>query len=569
MESNFSGEHIARFDDERQAKHIVYRKQKFEQTTSRGSYSKFNKRYYGQKNTYDRDNRFTVKEKWSYKNRNDTYNDPKAILIRRTKTITSRIHTRTKSNTMSPKAIRSACSNNINELHVIEQQPDQENIEHIIPMLGIDKVMEKPDKIVIKLIESKGLNNKYIPMFKENFYVVPNLTHNFILSRSALRGLGYALRLEREKFEHVQSDKILEGQDLLIVNQQMIMMQTFATMWIWAIIQSTSVESSANIDNNIEPQIKNLLQQLISKNQRLESKNSFDIGQIPNAEMKSELKPGTKPIKHKQVKELENIGIIRKSCSQFAATVLLVKKKGVSLRMCVDYRKLNQATILDEWPLPNINDIMYDRDICMYQFEKMTGTKLHSLSQTDYMNGIEWDLVSDLENSPSNFLHLDYPVSSTFFKNLLNSAGISGKTQASESGVSNNTLASKIVETERRQEGLVVKQKLKYKYPDNTKVQLVAKKLVEKRLVENSVDEMQPFVIQEKTDQLDSSLDKEQLVKTINKLDQTLEQRKKYIAKNIQKENQQPYRSLKRGDGKNIILETKGKDCNMKTKFFD
>ncbi|ETO07087.1 hypothetical protein RFI_30304 [Reticulomyxa filosa] len=88
--------------------------------------------------------------------------------------------------------------------------------------------------------------------------------------------------------------------------------------------------------------------------------------------MKLELKPITKHIKHKsytlnklyqeevkrQVTKLEQKGIIRKSSYQFAAPVLLVKKKGYSLRMCVDYRKLNQATIRDEWPLPNINDLL-------------------------------------------------------------------------------------------------------------------------------------------------------------------------------------------------------------------
>ncbi|ETO12793.1 hypothetical protein RFI_24576 [Reticulomyxa filosa] len=139
------------FDDERQTKHIVYRKQKFEQTTSRGSYSKGNKRYYVQKNIYDRDNRFTVKEKYNYENRNDTYNDPKD----RQKAIQC-----SKSNRYVNDECwnfgehghkRSVCPNNMNELHVIEQQPDQENVEHILPMLGVDKVMEKHDKIVIKL----------------------------------------------------------------------------------------------------------------------------------------------------------------------------------------------------------------------------------------------------------------------------------------------------------------------------------------------------------------------------------------------------------------------------------
>ncbi|ETO35933.1 Gap-Pol polyprotein-like protein [Reticulomyxa filosa] len=189
--------------------------------------------------------------------------------------------------------------------------------------------------------------------------------------------------LEHEKFDHVQSDEILEGQDLESIASSESIDDNDANIVkdkekrnneqstpalephsdaeelqekmkcnnvdLGTIIQSTSVESNANIDNNIEPQIKKLLQQLISKNQRLASKNSFDIGQIPNAEMKLKLKPGTKPIKHKpyplnnmyqeevkrQVNELKNIGA-----------------------RYVDHRKLNQATIRDEWPLPNINDIV-------------------------------------------------------------------------------------------------------------------------------------------------------------------------------------------------------------------
>ena len=44
-------------------------------------------------------------------------------------------------------------------------------------------------------------------------------------------------------------------------------------------------------------------------------------------------------------------GFIRASSSPSAAPVLFIKKDG-SLRLCVDYRGLNEGTIKDRYPLP-------------------------------------------------------------------------------------------------------------------------------------------------------------------------------------------------------------------------
>ena len=59
----------------------------------------------------------------------------------------------------------------------------------------------------------------------------------------------------------------------------------------------------------------------------------------------------------KHIKELLEKGYIRPSSSPWGAPVLLVEKKDGTLRMCVDYRSLNEVTIKNKYPLPMINDL--------------------------------------------------------------------------------------------------------------------------------------------------------------------------------------------------------------------
>lgn len=56
------------------------------------------------------------------------------------------------------------------------------------------------------------------------------------------------------------------------------------------------------------------------------------------------------------VQELLEKNIIRESESDYASPIILVKKKDGSNRMCVDYRKLNEITVKDRFPLPLIDD---------------------------------------------------------------------------------------------------------------------------------------------------------------------------------------------------------------------
>ena len=62
----------------------------------------------------------------------------------------------------------------------------------------------------------------------------------------------------------------------------------------------------------------------------------------------------------KQLQEYLSAGHIRPSTSAFGAPVLLVRKKDGSMRMCIDYRALNNITIKNCFPLPRIDDL-HDR----------------------------------------------------------------------------------------------------------------------------------------------------------------------------------------------------------------
>ena len=57
------------------------------------------------------------------------------------------------------------------------------------------------------------------------------------------------------------------------------------------------------------------------------------------------------------MKELLDKGFIRPNVSPWGAPVLFVKKKDGTLRLCIDYRLLNQVTIKNRYLPPRIDDL--------------------------------------------------------------------------------------------------------------------------------------------------------------------------------------------------------------------
>ena len=60
----------------------------------------------------------------------------------------------------------------------------------------------------------------------------------------------------------------------------------------------------------------------------------------------------------RQLRKMQEDGVIRLSNSPWASAMVLVRKKNGSLRICVDYRHLNSATKSDAFPLPRIDDLL-------------------------------------------------------------------------------------------------------------------------------------------------------------------------------------------------------------------
>ena len=58
------------------------------------------------------------------------------------------------------------------------------------------------------------------------------------------------------------------------------------------------------------------------------------------------------------IQKMKEDGIIRPSCSPWSSPVVPVRKKDGSLRLCIDYRRLNDLTHGDSHPLPRVEDCL-------------------------------------------------------------------------------------------------------------------------------------------------------------------------------------------------------------------
>ncbi|PIK45086.1 putative transposon Ty3-I Gag-Pol polyprotein [Apostichopus japonicus] len=110
---------------------------------------------------------------------------------------------------------------------------------------------------------------------------------------------------------------------------------------------------------------------LVKDNLEAFSNGDFDLGfcdAIPHEMKLQENTPIRQPYRRIPPNQLEEVKdllqdmldkkIIKKSSSPYASPIVLVRKKFGGIRLCIDYRKINEITLKDSFPLPRIEETL-------------------------------------------------------------------------------------------------------------------------------------------------------------------------------------------------------------------
>ena len=140
-------------------------------------------------------------------------------------------------------------------------------------------------------------------------------------------------------------------------------------------IDPTSSGAEEEITERINPELplenKNKMNSMLLTHRDCFARGSEDLGHcktLSHAINTGEVKPihqapypsafKQRAIIQDQVDDMLKNGVIEPSHSPWSSPVILVKKKDGSFRFCADYRKLNNITVKDVYPLPRIDDAL-------------------------------------------------------------------------------------------------------------------------------------------------------------------------------------------------------------------
>ena len=117
--------------------------------------------------------------------------------------------------------------------------------------------------------------------------------------------------------------------------------------------------------------IKQQVRQLFTDYEDVFSLGDTDLGEAKHAQHTIRLEDHT-PFKERyrripphqleevktELKNMLEVGVIKPSESPWTNAVVLVRKKGGALRLCIDFRKLNARTLKDAYALPRIDEVL-------------------------------------------------------------------------------------------------------------------------------------------------------------------------------------------------------------------
>jgi len=173
------------------------------------------------------------------------------------------------------------------------------------------------------------------------------------------------------------------------------------------------------------------LKELLHKYGDIFSKSSNDLGRTNIVKHNIEVKQGARPVKlpprrvprafanceDKIIGEQFEMGIIEESTSPWSSPLCFVRKRNNEIRVCVDYRRLNEVTKKNAHPLPRIDDCLeslggnkyfscLDLTSGFYQIEMNINDREKTAFVTSLGSFYQYvTMPQGLSNSPATFQH--------------------------------------------------------------------------------------------------------------------------------------------------------------------
>lgn len=174
-----------------------------------------------------------------------------------------------------------------------------------------------------------------------------------------LQGIIPAAKVQLLEVDHKQLDKWINSNE------------------VWALAVLESIPSALAADSSVAPDLQCILSDFADVFQDPKSLPPHRALDHAITLIKEDQPINSRPYRYsplhkdeieRQVSEMLKSGVITTFMSPYASHVLLVKKKDDSWRFCVDFRRLNNITVKNKFPLPIVDELL----------DELAGTKFFS-----------------------------------------------------------------------------------------------------------------------------------------------------------------------------------------------
>ncbi|GFW62057.1 retrovirus-related Pol polyprotein from transposon 412 [Trichonephila clavipes] len=242
-----------------------------------------------------------------------------------------------------------------------------------------EKLIWTPPRVVLQTVTGEKIDIhgklKVKIQFGDTTYqhavYVADIADPFILGLDFLKEHGFTLDFNKNELRSIHEEVTIfkiEHRTESIRQSSNVCLKKFELS-----LSNSPQQLTPDLQENAElsPEQKSSAERLFQEFEDVFSRNSSDIGHTTVIQHKIDTADHPPIKQHPRrlpfakleevgtlLREMQENDIIEPSSSPWASPIVLVRKKDGSRRFCVDYRKLNDVTKKDSYPLPRIDDTL-------------------------------------------------------------------------------------------------------------------------------------------------------------------------------------------------------------------